>query len=158
MDSLIIQDFPKWMLIYVDKYLWLSQNIRNPHRYMTEILKLHELGMRLLLNPKKYGYWLLFVSTKPLKICMVGAFSACKICFAPTLPTLQRIFGFYCTFIRKICICLSINIRKRIKDTYKCSWTVMNQLTYPWISVPFGVISAWECSVLSLKCPSHDLD
>ena len=33
-------------------------NIWNPHRDMAEILKLHELGMRLLLNPNKYGYWL----------------------------------------------------------------------------------------------------
>ena len=64
-------------------------NIWNPHRDMTEILKLHELGMRLLSNPNKYGYQLLFPSTEHLKICMVGAFSACKICFAPILPILQ---------------------------------------------------------------------
>ena len=31
-------------------------NIQNPHRDMTEILKLHELGMRLLSNPNKYEY------------------------------------------------------------------------------------------------------
>ena len=47
---------------------------------------------------------------------------------------------------------------KKVEDAYKSLWTAMNQLTYPWISVPFGVISAWECSLLSLKCPSHDLD
>ena len=46
----------------------------------------------------------------------------------------------------------------KIEDTYKNLWTVMNQLTYPWISVPFGVISAWECSLLSLGCPLCDLD
>ena len=31
-------------------------DIQNPHRDMTEILELHELGMRLLWNPNKYGY------------------------------------------------------------------------------------------------------
>ena len=64
-------------------------NIQNPHRDMTQILKLHDLGMRLLSNPNKYGYCLLLPSTEYSKVCMVGAFSAYKIHFAPILPILQ---------------------------------------------------------------------
>ena len=64
-------------------------NIQNPHRDTAEIVKLHELGMRLLPNPNKYGYCLLLPSTKYSKVCMVGAFLAYKIHFAPILPILQ---------------------------------------------------------------------
>ena len=56
---------------------------------MAEIIKLHELGIRLLSNPNKYEYSLLFPSTECLKICVVGALLACEMGFAPILPTLQ---------------------------------------------------------------------
>ena len=107
-------------------------NIQNPHRDTAEILKLHELGMRLLSNPNKYGYLLLFPSTESLKICMVGAFSVCKIHFAPTLPTLQQIFGFYCIFIRnKICIYLQISVKKILKvGRYLQKFVDSNEPTY----------------------------
>ena len=74
-------------------------NIQNPHRDMTEILKLRELGTTSLSKPNKNWYGLLFPHTEHLKVCMVGAFSACKICFAPTLPILQQNYGFYCIFL-----------------------------------------------------------
>ena len=67
----------------------IVQNIQNPHTDMTAILKLHELGMRLLSNPNKYGYCPLLPSTEYLKVCMVGVFPAYKIHFAPFLPILQ---------------------------------------------------------------------
>ena len=62
---------------------------------MTEILILHELGMRLLMNLNKYGYCPLLPSTEYSKVCMVGAFLAYEIHFAPIL---QQIFGFYYVF------------------------------------------------------------
>ena len=34
----------------------------------------------------------------------------------------------------------------------------MNYLTYLWIPAPFDEIFVWECSVLYLKYPLHDLD
>ena len=56
MNFLIIWDFPEQMHIYVTQISLIVLNIQNPHRDMTEILKLHELGTRLLSNPNKYGY------------------------------------------------------------------------------------------------------
>ena len=55
---------------------------------MAEILKLQELGARLLSNPNKCEYWLLLPNIECLKICAVGAFLVCEMCFAPILPTL----------------------------------------------------------------------
>ena len=98
MNFPIIWDFLKQM--YTDIPL-IVLNIRNPYRDSAEILKLHELGMRLLSNPNKYEYCLLLPSTKYLTVCMVGALLACKICFAPNLPILQQIFGFHCIFYKK---------------------------------------------------------
>ena len=66
---------------------------------MAEILKVHDLGMRLVLNPNKYGYCLSLLSTEYPKVCMVGAFLACKIHFAPIL---QQIFRFYIIFYATI--------------------------------------------------------
>ena len=56
-------------------------NIWNPHRDMAEIIKLFELGMRLLSNPNKCGYGLFILNIGCLKLCAVGAFLACKLCF-----------------------------------------------------------------------------
>ena len=44
-------------------------------------IKLPELGMRLLSNPNKYAYWLLFPSTEYLKICVVGTYLVCQMHF-----------------------------------------------------------------------------
>ena len=88
MNFPIIRDFPKRMYIYT-QISPIVLNIQNPHRDTTEILKLHELGMRLLSNPYKYGYCLLLSSTEYSKVCMVGAFLAHEIHFAPILPILQ---------------------------------------------------------------------
>ena len=56
-------------------------NIRNPHRDTAEIIKLFELGMRILLNPNKCGYGLFILNIGCLKLCAVGAFLACKTMF-----------------------------------------------------------------------------
>ena len=71
-------------------------NIWNPDRDTAEILKIHELGTRLLSNHNKYGYCLLLSSTEYSKVGTVGAFLAYKICFAPISPILHQIFQFYC--------------------------------------------------------------
>ena len=85
MNSPIIWDFHKRMYIYA-QISPTVQNIQNPRRDTTEILKLCGLGMRLLSNPNKYEYCLLLPSTEYLKVWTVGAFSAYKIHFAPILP------------------------------------------------------------------------
>ena len=56
---------------------------------MAEISKLHMLGMRLLLNPNKYGCEQLLLNIKYSKVGVVGAFLAYKIQFAPNKHIIQ---------------------------------------------------------------------
>ena len=69
-------------------------NIWNPPRVMAEIVKILELGTRLLSNPNKCGYWLFISIVRLLKMCAVGAFSASEMCF--------------CTYCTYYAICMSI--------------------------------------------------
>ena len=49
-----------------------------------------------------------------------------------------------------------MQITKIVEDT-KSNEHHLNYLTYPWISAPFDEIFVWECSVLYLQYPLHDL-
>ena len=57
-------EFPKYSGFSQEKIHIYTQislivpNIQNPHRDTAETLKIHELGLRLLSNPNKCGYWL----------------------------------------------------------------------------------------------------
>ena len=57
MNFPIIQDFSekKKKQVYTNISL-IALNTWNPHRDTAEIIKLHELGTRLLSNPNKYEY------------------------------------------------------------------------------------------------------
>ena len=56
MNFPIIRVFPQEVTCICTQLSPIVPNIRNPHRDMAEILKLHELGMRLLSNPNKYEH------------------------------------------------------------------------------------------------------
>ena len=55
MNFLIIWGFSRENAHICTQISLIVPNIQNPHRDTTEILKLHELGTRLLSNPNKYG-------------------------------------------------------------------------------------------------------
>ena len=74
MNFPIIQGFLKTMYIYMTQVSLNTPNIQNLLRDMAEKSKLHKLGMRLLLNPNKYGCEQLFLSTEYSKIGVVGVF------------------------------------------------------------------------------------
>ena len=99
---------------------------------------------------------------------MVGTFSAYKIHFAPILPTLQWIFGFYHVLYLKKYINTKWKILKTVEILTNNDEQHLNYLTYPWISAPFGEISVWSvpCCIwnifhmiwIKLMCPAKILD
>ena len=89
-------------------------------------------------------------------MCVVGAFYTCKMCF--------------CTYFTYYAICISIYFAIWVLDVYFFSFLKgnayllkfvrhwLNNITYPWISAPFGEISASGYSSLLVLRPLHDLD
>ena len=85
--------------------------------------------MRLLSNPNKYGYWLLFTSTEYLKICTVGTNLACKMQF------LYLFYLFYSEFLDSdiflqwyncfIYIKKYIKTNEVVENTYQKLWAVV---------------------------------
>ena len=78
----------------------------------------------------------------------VGVFSVGKKCFASILPILRRVDLLYF----EIYVDFACYIIKRKILTIICP-TVLNIITYPWISAPFGEISPLGYSSLLLLLP-----